>query len=50
VHTRRGPRRRLIRPYPEYALRRLDFVTGTPPRNESACECGVEETERDRIV
>src|SRR3984893_18700217 len=24
LHTGRGPRRRLIRPYPEYALRRLD--------------------------
>jgi hypothetical protein len=30
VQARSGPRRRLIRPYPEHALRRLDFVTGAP--------------------
>jgi hypothetical protein len=50
VQARCGPRRRLIRPYPKHALRRLDFVTGTPPRNEGACECSVEEIDRHRIV
>jgi hypothetical protein len=31
-------------------LRRLDFVTGTPPRYEGARECSVQEVDRDRIV
>ena len=35
---------------PEHAFRRLDFVPGTPPRNESACECSVEEIDRHCIV
>src|ERR1700730_12533613 len=50
VQARCGPRRRLVRPYPEHALRRLDFVTGTPSRNESARKGGVEEVDRHRIV
>jgi hypothetical protein len=50
VQARCGPGRRLIRPYPEYAVRCLDFVTSTPPGNEGARECGVEEIDRHRIV
>src|SRR5580704_3718062 len=50
VQARGGPRRRLIRPYPEHALRRLDLVASAPPHNEGACECSVEEKERHRIV
>src|SRR5580693_3915893 len=50
VQARCGPRRRLIRPYPKHTLCSLDFVTGTPPRNESAREGSVEEIDRHRIV
>jgi hypothetical protein len=50
VHARCVPRRRLIRPYHEYALRRLDLVTGAPPRDEGAREGGVEEVDRHRVI
>jgi hypothetical protein len=41
VQARRGSGRRLIVPHPEHAVRRLDFVTGAPPRNESVREGGI---------
>jgi len=50
MHTRCGPRRRRIGSHPEHALRRLDLVTGTPPRNEGARERGVEKEYRHRLV
>src|ERR1700747_1436269 len=36
--------------YPEHALRCLDFVTGTPARNEGACEGSVEEVDRHCVI
>jgi len=36
VQPRPNPRRRLIAPHREHALRRLHLVPGTPPRDEGA--------------
>src|SRR6202035_3836873 len=50
VQARCGPRRRLVIPYPEHALRRLDLVTGAPPRDEGTRKRGVKEIDRDRVI
>ena len=44
------PRRRLVIPHPEHAVRHLDLVTCAPPGDERARESGVEEINRDRVV
>src|SRR6266403_4035653 len=45
-----APRRRLIVPHPEHALRCLDHIPGAPAGHEGARKGGVEEVDRQGIV
>src|SRR5216683_4750218 len=50
MQPRPNPRRRLIVPYPEHALRGLDPVPGAPPGHEGARESRVEEVDRQGVI